>query len=59
MKKIKNPREIGEYIIDEGALLGRGTYGKIYAAYNKNIDSKLACKCISKKPLHNLALYSS
>lgn len=59
MKKIKNPREIGDYIIDEGMLLGRGSYGKIYAAYKKDMDVKIACKSISKKKLHGLASYDN
>lgn len=57
MRKLKSPKEMGDYIIDEGALLGKGTYGKIYAAYRKDSEAKLACKCISKNHLNKLAIY--
>lgn len=58
MRKFRSPREIGDYVVDEGMMLGRGTYGKIYVAYKKGVDQKLACKCISKKSLHSMAFYN-
>ena len=57
-KSVKIPKEIGNYIIDEDSVIGKGSYGKIHFASRRGSDAKIACKVISKKPLINLSIYN-
>jgi len=52
-------RQIGDYMINEADLLGRGTYGKVYAAYKVGSDVKLACKAIYKRLLGKTEVYNA
>lgn len=55
---MRSPRDIGKYVIDEGASLGTGCYGKVYPAYHRETKARFACKQISKKKLYDMEVYS-